>query len=72
MSELVDYVKKQIEYRVALADDDPEVGHGMIDDLCESVVRAVAGREPGSAEAASLVANLLQREEDDKWGRWYA
>lgn len=72
MSELATWVKEQIAQRESLRDVDPEVGHGIVDDLCERVVRAVANGEEGALDAAQWVVILLEREKYENWTRWYA
>lgn len=58
--------------RMCLANDDPEAGHGLIDEMTERVVRAVAAGEPDAKAAAQFVVAVLDREKKHGWTRWYA
>lgn len=58
--------------RIRLGNDDPEAGHGLIDDMVERVVRAVAASEPDAKAAAQFVVAVLNRESKEEWSRWYA
>lgn len=58
--------------RVRLANDDPESGHALIDEMTERVVRAVAAHERDATGAAQFVVAVLNRERDEHWTRWYS
>jgi hypothetical protein len=65
-------VEELVEQRLALKDADPELGHGIMDDITERVTRAIAAGDTTVREAAILATALLDIEEQRGWRRWSA
>ncbi len=68
----IEEIRSIYDRRIRVADYDPEAGHGIIDDICESAIHMAVRKTEGWEEAMLLAENILFIEKQNDWVRWYA